>query len=60
MCEAGRRLLDDADELVAEHTGVGVVAADQFQVGVADSGLRDADEGLVIGRRRAPQVGLEA
>ena len=41
-----RRLDDLADELVAEDSRVGVVAARQLEVGAADARERDADERL--------------
>ena len=45
----GVGLLDDADELVAGATGEAVVAAEEFEIGVADAGEDDADQGMAFG-----------
>jgi len=40
---------DDSDEFMAGAAGEAVVAAEKFEVGVADAGEGDADEGLAFG-----------
>ncbi len=48
-----RRLLDDADELVAGDAGELGVALEDLEIGAADAGAADADEALAraLGRR---------
>jgi len=45
----GFGFFDDSDELVAGASGEAVVAAEEFEVSVADAGEGDADEGLAFG-----------
>ena len=45
----GRRVLDNADELMARHAGEPGVAAQQFQVGAADARRDDANQAFAGG-----------
>jgi hypothetical protein len=58
--QMGRAVFDAADELVPQHTAVGVVAARQLDVGVADPGPHDPNEGLPVGGLRCGNVVTEA
>ena len=43
-----RPLLDDADELVTEHPGEGIVARHQFQIGTTDPDQGRTDAHLIV------------
>ena len=52
-----RRLLDDADELVAGDAGEPGVALEDLEIGAADTGAADADETLARALRRGQVSG---
>ena len=43
-----RRFFDDADEFVSDRARKSGVTAHDFEIGIADSRLRDADQGFPI------------
>ena len=36
-----------ADEFMSKHAGEGIIAFDQFEVGTANAGAADADQGFI-------------